>query len=219
MTDYRTRFLRLALERGALQFGEFTLKSGRVSPYFFNSGAFCRGADLAELGECFAAAIIAKQLEPDVLFGAAYKGIPLVAATSVALTKVYGKNFAYAFDRKEAKTHGEAGAVVGAPLEGDVVIVDDVLTAGTAMRYAIEFIRRHGGVPRALVVGLDRQERGESGLLAAEMLRVEYGVAVVPLIRFDDLSDGMLAHAKDAPPGALAALGVYRTDYAGHDGT
>ena len=160
MQEYQTEFIRLALARNALRFGEFTLKSGRVSPYFFNAGAFDDGASLAVLGRCYAAAIAGSGLQFDMLFGPAYKGIPLVAATAAAMYSDHGRNLPFAFNRKEAKTHGEGGSIVGRPLAGRVLIIDDVITAGTAIRESIQILRAAGATPAGVALALDRQERG-----------------------------------------------------------
>src|SRR5579872_2910535 len=160
MRDYQRRFIELALSRQALKFGEFTLKSGRLSPYFFNAGLFNDGDAVATLGECYADALLQSGVAFDMLFGPAYKGIPLVAATAIALSRQHSRNVPWAYNRKEAKDHGEAGMLIGSPLKGRVVIVDDVITAGTAIRESIELIRGAGATPVAVSLALDRQERG-----------------------------------------------------------
>src|SRR5690606_22882620 len=160
MHDYQQEFIRLALARNALRFGEFTLKSGRISPYFFNAGAFDDGASLAVLGRCYAAAIAGSGVPFDMLFGPAYKGIPLVAVAAAALHSEHGLNYPWAFNRKEAKDHGEGGSIVGRRLSGRVLIIDDVITAGTAIRESIQIIRAAGAEPAGVALALDRQERG-----------------------------------------------------------
>ena len=178
MQPYQQRFLELALHSGALSFGEFTLKSGRVSPYFFNAGLFNTGAALDILGECYADKIIEADIAFDMLFGPAYKGIPLVAVTAAALAKKHGCDVPFAFNRKEAKDHGEGGALVGAELSGRVVIVDDVMTAGTAVREAIALVQAHHASPAAVVIGLDRKERGADTLSAVQSFERDYSLPV-----------------------------------------
>ena len=219
MLEYQTEFIRLALARKALRFGEFTLKSGRVSPYFFNAGAFDDGASLAVLGRCYAAAITSSGLQYDMLFGPAYKGIPLVSATAAALYTEHGKNLPFAFNRKEAKSHGEGGSIVGRALAGRVLIVDDVITAGTAIRESIQILRAAGATPAAVALALDRQERGrdEHGADAAESAVQEvarlYGIPCISILTLDGLiamlrsGDGLL------PGGLLPAMEAYRKRY------
>ena len=161
MSDYRNQFINLAIEYQALKFGEFTLKSGRVSPYFFNAGVFDTGWALASLGSVYAQSYIEQNLECDVLFGPAYKGIPLVSALAIELSSIHDVDIPYAFNRKEAKNHGEGGVIVGAPLEGDVLIIDDVITAGTAIREAVDIIRAEGAKATGVLIALDRQEKGK----------------------------------------------------------
>ena len=216
MHDYQADFIALALERRALRFGEFTLKSGRASPYFFNAGLFNDGAALAALGRCYAAALAASGLDYDMLFGPAYKGIPLVAATAVALAEHQGRNVPWAFNRKEAKDHGEAGSLVGSPLAGRVVIVDDVITAGTAIRESVEIIRAAGAQPVAVALALDRQERGQGQLSAVQEVTRDYGLRCVSILTLADLIEA-LSH----PAGGkvrisadqLTALHAYRERY------
>jgi orotate phosphoribosyltransferase len=219
MLEYQTEFIRLALARNALRFGEFTLKSGRLSPYFFNAGAFDDGASLAVLGRCYAAAIVASGLQYDMLFGPAYKGIPLVAATAAALYSDQGRNLPFAFNRKEAKSHGEGGSIVGRALAGRVLIVDDVITAGTAIRESIHILRASGATPAAVALALDRQERGrdEHGADAAESAVQEvarlYGIPCISILTLDGLiamlrsGDGLL------PGSALEGMEAYRKRY------
>jgi len=211
MLDYQRDFLDLALERRVLRFGEFTLKSGRSSPYFFNAGLFDSGASLARLGRAYAAAAQSSGLGFDMLFGPAYKGIALAAATAVALAQEHGRDLPFAFDRKEAKAHGEGGMLIGAPLAGRVLIVDDVITAGTAIRQSLKLIREHGATPAGVLIALDRQERGQGTLSAAQEVTRELGVPVVAIARLTEL----LALAGERPE--LAAerprLEAYRAAY------
>ena len=183
---YQTTFLDLALARDVLRFGEFTLKSGRTSPYFFNAGRFDTGAALKTLGECYAAALTQSGLAVDMLFGPAYKGIPLATATATALAAA-GRDLPLAYNRKEAKTHGEGGQLVGAPLNGRVLIVDDVITAGTAIRESIGLIRAAGAQPCGVLIALDRQERGQGALSAAQEVTAEFGLPVIAIARLSDL--------------------------------
>ena len=186
MATFRDDFLALAIEREALRFGEFTLKSGRVSPYFFNAGRFDSGAALARLGACYAAALESSGLACDMLFGPAYKGIPLAAATATALA-ARGRDLPLAFNRKEAKAHGEGGLLIGAPLAGRVLIVDDVITAGTAIRESIALIRGAGAEPCGVLIALDRQERGQGERSAAQEVTAEFGIPVIPVASLTDL--------------------------------
>ena len=185
MSPHQREFFELALECGVLRFGEFKLKSGRVSPYFFNLGLITRGAAVAKLGQLYAEALFASGIHCDMLFGPAYKGIPLVTSTAIALS-ARGRDLPYAYNRKEAKDHGEGGQLVGAPLVGEVVIVDDVMTAGTAVRESIELIERAGARTAAILIAFDRQERGqEAGSAVREM--AAQGIRVVSLVTLDDL--------------------------------
>jgi orotate phosphoribosyltransferase len=212
MHDYQADFIALALERHALRFGEFTLKSGRVSPYFFNAGRFDDGAALARLGRCYAAALVASGLDYDMLFGPAYKGIPLVAATAVALAEHHGRNVPWAFNRKEAKEHGEAGSLVGSALAGRVVIVDDVITAGTAVRESIELIRHAGATPVAVALALDRQERGQGARSAVQEVEAGFGLRCVSILDLAGLIRALELRG-GASPAQLAALRDYRRRY------
>ncbi len=210
MLEHQRRFLDLALHCQALRFGDFTLKSGRQSPYFFNAGRFDHGAAMAALGDCYAEALIAAKLDFDMLFGPAYKGIPLATAVAIALAHK-GRDVPLAFNRKEAKGHGEGGSLIGAPLRGRVLIVDDVITAGTAVRESITLIRDSGAEVCGVLVALDRQERGESGLSATEEITRTHGLPVVSIAKLADL----LTYTADDP--ALAAqqarLLAYRAQY------
>jgi len=186
MQDFQRRFLDLALEREVLRFGEFTLKSGRVSPYFFNAGRFDSGAALARLADCYAEALIASKLEFDMLFGPAYKGIPLATAVGLALA-ARGIDAPIAYNRKEAKAHGEGGVLVGAPLKGRVLIVDDVITAGTAIRESLDIIRSAGAEPCGVLIALDRQERGQGSLSAVQELEQQACLPVIAIARLHEL--------------------------------
>ncbi len=187
MTEYQIAFIELALARGALRFGRFTLKSGRESPYFFNAGIFSDGAAAATLGRCYADALVRSGLAFDMLFGPAYKGIPLVTATAIALAEGHDRSVPYAYNRKEAKSHGEGGRLVGSPLAGRVIIVDDVISDGAAKREAIEFIRAAGAQPAGILLALDRQERGEGERSAVEEVQARFGVPCVSIITLDEL--------------------------------
>jgi len=219
MHAYQIDFIRHALNRNALRFGEFKLKSGRVSPYFFNAGAFDDGASLAMLGRCYADAIAASRLEFDMLFGPAYKGIPLAAATAAALYSHHQRNLPFAFNRKEAKDHGEGGMIVGRKLAGRVLIVDDVITAGTAIRESIGIIRAAGAEPAGVALALDRQERGrdESGRAVTESAVQEvgrlYGIPAISILTLADLIDAMRSGDSLLPAGSLATMEAYRSRY------
>ncbi len=211
MQDYKNRFFKLALKKGNLSFGSFTLKSGRVSPYFFNAGGFDDGASLAELADCYAASIIDRGLSFDMLFGTAYKGIPLAAATAVALNNTYGRNVAYAFNRKEIKDHGEGGMIVGAPLAGRVLIIDDVISAGTSVRESIRIITAAGAEVAGIAIALDRQERGRSELSAAQEVNRDYGIPCTAIAGLDDLMHFLASRGNGEID--LAAIQRYREDY------
>ena len=191
MQQYQLTFIDLALSRDALRFGSFTLKSGRQSPYFFNAGMFSDGAAAHLLGRCYAAAIVHSGVEFDLLFGPAYKGIPLATATAVALAAEYGRNVPYAFNRKLAKDHGEGGNIVGSALQGRVLIVDDVITAGTAVRESLELIRAAGATPVGVAVALDRQERGSGALSALQEVERGEGLRCVSIITLAELIDAL----------------------------
>ncbi|MGB5278811.1 MAG: orotate phosphoribosyltransferase [Gammaproteobacteria bacterium] len=185
--DNKTRFIQLAINNDVLRFGEFTLKSGRSSPYFFNAGLFNTGKALAELGACYAQLIVDEALDFDVLFGPAYKGIPLVSAIAIALSTEHGVDKPYAFNRKEAKDHGEGGSIVGADVHGRVLIVDDVITAGTAIREAVDIIAAEGGTTSAILIALDRQERGQGELSAIQEVQKDFDLSVHSIITMADL--------------------------------
>ncbi|MHB0990996.1 MAG: orotate phosphoribosyltransferase [Burkholderiales bacterium] len=186
MFDFRHQFLRFAIEQNVLRFGEFQTKAGRISPYFFNAGLFADGTALKQLGEFYAKAIVAAGIEYDVLFGPAYKGIPLVASTAIALAGS-GRNVPYSFNRKEAKDHGEGGNIVGAPLQGRILIIDDVISAGTSVRESIELIRSHGATPAGVIIAIDRMERGTGNLSAAQETISLYNIPVFAIATLDDL--------------------------------
>jgi orotate phosphoribosyltransferase len=189
MQENKKRFIELAIRYQVLRFGEFTLKSGRISPYFFNAGLFNSGYALAELGSCYAQSIIDNDIDYDVIFGPAYKGIPLVSAIAYALSVNHDIDKPYAFNRKEAKDHGEGGVIVGAELSGNVLIVDDVITAGTAIREAVDIIQTEGAKTSAVLIALDRQEKGQSELSAIQEVNRDYGVDVFSIITMADLID------------------------------
>jgi orotate phosphoribosyltransferase len=216
MHDYQLTFIDLALEREALRFGHFKLKSGRESPYFFNAGLFSDGKSAAVLGRCYAAAIVRSGIAFDMIFGPAYKGIPLATATVVALSEHHDRNVPYAFNRKEAKDHGEGGKVVGTPLHGRVLIVDDVITAGTAVRESLDIIRGSGAEPVAVALALDRQERGQGALTAVQEVEKEHGLKCVSIVTLADLietlsrpADGRVRISAEQ----LTSLRAYRERY------
>ena len=211
MQPYQRDFLDLALARNALRFGEFTLKSGRVSPYFFNAGIFDSGASLAQIGAAYAQASIDSTVAFDMLFGPAYKGIALAAATAIALAARHGRDVPVAFNRKEAKAHGEGGSVIGAPLAGRVLVVDDVITAGTAIRQSLELIHASGATAAGVLIAIDRQERGQTQRSAAQEVEAEFGIPVIAIARLDEL----LALADERPDlhAYRAPLQAYRSQY------
>jgi orotate phosphoribosyltransferase len=211
MQQNKKRFIELAIKYQVLRFGEFTLKSGRVSPYFFNAGLFNSGYALAELGSCYAQAILENKIDYDVLFGPAYKGIPLVAAIAYALSVNHDIDKAYAFNRKEAKSHGEGGSIVGAELNGNVLIVDDVITAGTAIREAVDVIKAQGATTSAVLIALDRQEKGKGDLSAIQEVNRDYGIDVFSIITMADLIDYL--EGDEAFGGHLVAMRNYRSEY------
>jgi orotate phosphoribosyltransferase len=187
MRAHQKEFIELILAKQVLRFGDFTLKSGRTSPYFFNAGLFNDGVSLSRLGACYAQAIVEAGVAFDMLFGPAYKGIPLATATAVAFAERHRRNLPIAYNRKEAKAHGEGGTLVGAPIDGRVLIVDDVLTAGTAVRESIKLIREAGARPAGVVLALDRQERGTGARSAVQEIQSSYDIAVVRIITLDHL--------------------------------
>ena len=210
MEQYQNDFVDFMLEIGALKFGEFTLKSGRVSPYFFNAGQFNQGNHLSQLGQFYAQAIEASGIKFDVLFGPAYKGIPLVAATAIALNDSFNISVPYSFNRKEAKDHGEGGNIVGHPLEGDILIIDDVITAGTAIREAKDIINANGAKTKGVVVALDRQEKGKGELSAIQEVEQNFGIAVVSIINLSHIVDYLKA---DDDKNIISRIESYRSQY------
>lgn len=211
MQENKKRFIELAIKYDVLRFGEFTLKSGRISPYFFNAGLFNSGYALAELGSCYAQAILENEIDYDVLFGPAYKGIPLVAAIAYALSVNHDIDKPYAFNRKEAKDHGEGGLIVGAELSGKTLIVDDVITAGTAIREAVDIIKTEGAETSAVLIALDRQEKGKGDLSAIQEVNRDYGIDVFSIITLADLIDYLEG---DSVVGVhLDAMRDYRSEY------
>ncbi len=211
MHDYQRDFIELTLQREVLRFGEFTLKSGRQSPYFFNMGRIDSGGALARLGRAYASALVNSGVPVDMLFGPAYKGIPLAAATAIALADQHDRDLPWAYNRKEAKDHGEGGVLVGAPLLGRVLIVDDVMTAGTAVRESLALIRAQGATPAGVLIALDRQERGQGERSAAQEVAAEFGI---PVIAITSLAD-VMAYAGERPELAdeYRRLQAYRDRY------
>lgn len=187
MRPYQREFIEFALAQGVLRFGSFTLKSGRQSPYFFNAGLFNTGRRLAALGRYYAAAILDSGIEADVLFGPAYKGIPIASATAVQLAEHFDRDLPWCFNRKEAKDHGEGGLMVGSPLQGRVLIIDDVITAGTAIREVMQIVYRAGANAVGVVVAVDRQERGQGALSAIQEVERDFGMPVISIIRLDQI--------------------------------
>ncbi len=215
MPDYRQDFIRFTLDCQVLRFGEFTLKSGRRSPYFFNSGLFDTGGRLARLGEFYAAAVTAAGVPFDMVFGPAYKGVPLACSLAIALAGRHGRDVPYSFNRKETKDHGEGGAVVGAALRGRVLIVDDVISAGTSVRESVSLIEAAGAQPAAVALALDRQERGTGAASAVQEVRARYGIPVVSIVRLEDLVTflrGDPGRGED-----LARVERYRAEYGVQD--
>jgi orotate phosphoribosyltransferase len=216
MQQYQLTFIDLALKRAALRFGTFTLKSGRESPYFFNAGLFSDGEAAHVLGHCYAAALVHSGLAFDMLFGPAYKGIPLATVTAVALAAAHGRSVPYAFNRKETKSHGEGGLIVGAPLKGRVLIVDDVITAGTAVRESLEIIRGCGAEPVGVALALDRQERGSGSLSAVQEVEQQYGLRCVSIVTLAELIEALARTAGGAArisAEQLTSLQAYRQRY------
>ncbi|MBP9615004.1 MAG: orotate phosphoribosyltransferase [Thiopseudomonas sp.] len=211
MQAYQREFIKFALERGVLRFGEFTLKSGRVSPYFFNAGLFDSGLALAKLGRFYAQALVDSGLSYDVVFGPAYKGIPLAATTAVALAEHHQRDTPWCFNRKEAKDHGEGGTLVGAPLAGKVVIVDDVITAGTAIREVMHIINNQGAQAAGVLIALDRQERGTGALSAIQEVERDFNMPVISIVSLQQVLE-YLAESTELKQ-YLPAVERYREDY------
>ena len=187
MQDYQRAFIEFAIKKGVLRFGEFTLKSGRISPYFFNSGLFDTGGSLAKLGRFYASALINSQIKFDMLFGPAYKGIPLAAACSIALSDKHERDLPYSFNRKEAKDHGEGGTIVGSALQGKVMIIDDVISAGTSVRESIDLIKQANAISEGVVIALDRQELGKGDISAIAEIEANYSMPVTSIIKLEHL--------------------------------
>ena len=211
MRAYQSEFIELSLEIGALTFGQFKLKSGRVSPYFFNSGLFNTGYAAAKLGRYYAAGVEDSGIEFDMLFGPAYKGIPLAALTAAALAEHHDRDVPFCYNRKEAKNHGEGGNIIGAPVAGRVLILDDVITAGTAVRETVAIIHAAGGAPAGVLIALDRQERGQAERSAVQEVEQSYGVPVASILRLDDL----IEHLETSSEHGQYLVGVreYRSRY------
>ena len=211
MQAYQRDFIRFAIERGVLRFGQYTLKSGRISPYFFNAGLFDSGLALAQLGRFYAAAVVDSGIDFDVLFGPAYKGIPLAATTAVALAEHHQRDMPWCFNRKEAKDHGEGGTLVGAPLAGRVLIIDDVITAGTAIREVMQIIQAQGAQAAGVLIALNRQERGKGELSAIQEVERDYGMPVVSIVSLEQVLEYL---AEDAElKQYLPAVQAYRAEY------
>ncbi|MGF1706193.1 orotate phosphoribosyltransferase [Enterovibrio baiacu] len=211
MKAYQRQFIEFALEKHVLKFGEFTLKSGRKSPYFFNAGLFNTGRDLARLGRFYAEALVDAKIDYDLLFGPAYKGIPIATTTAVALAEHHDIDTPYCFNRKEAKTHGEGGNLVGSALEGRVMLVDDVITAGTAIRESMEIIQANGADLAGVLVAIDRQERGKGELSAIQEVERDFGCKVVSIVSLGDLVTYL--EEQGGNPEHLDAVKAYRAEY------
>ena len=211
MKAYQRKFIEFALSKQVLKFGEFTLKSGRKSPYFFNAGLFNSGRDLAKLGRFYAAALVDAGISYDVLFGPAYKGIPIASATAVQLAEVHDQDVPWCFNRKEAKDHGEGGNLVGSPLKGRIMLVDDVITAGTAIRESMDIIKANGAELAGVLIALDRQEKGKGELSAIQEVERDYQAKVIAIITLGDL----IRYLEEKPEmaDALALVRAYRTQY------
>lgn len=215
MKDYQREFIEFALAKEVLRFGEFTLKSGRTSPYFFNAGLFNTGGDLARLGRFYAQALADSNIEFDLLFGPAYKGIPIATTTAVALADHHGMDMPYCFNRKEAKTHGEGGSLVGSPLQGKIMLVDDVITAGTAIRESMEIIKAHGAELSGVLIALDRQEKGQGELSAIQEVERDFDTQVIAIVTLADVVTYLEENLALQPALAtsLASINKYRENY------
>ena len=211
MQDYQKQFIEFALEKQVLKFGSFTLKSGRTSPYFFNAGLFNTGRDLARLGRFYAAALMDSNIEYDLLFGPAYKGIPIATTTAVALSNDYDLDLPYCFNRKEAKTHGEGGSLVGSELKGKIMLVDDVITAGTAIRESMDIIQAHNAELAGVLIALDRQEKGRAELSAIQEVERDYNAKVISIVKLEDLVSYL--ETKPEMQQHLASVQAYREQY------
>jgi len=211
MQAYQQDFIEFALKKNVLRFGEFELKSGRKSPYFFNAGLFNTGKDLVTLAESYAQTIVNSDIEFDVLFGPAYKGIPLAATTALTLADKFQRDTPFCFNRKEAKSHGEGGNLVGAPLQGKVLIIDDVITAGTAIRESMDMIKAAGAEPAGVVIALDRQEKGRGELSAIQEVERDYGIPVVSIIKLDNLLTFLQQNSQDTA--IFESVNKYKEQY------
>ncbi len=211
MQTFQENFLNFAIDRDVLKFGSFTLKSGRTSPYFFNAGNFHTGGDLAKLGTAYADAIVDSGIEFDILFGPAYKGIPLAAATAVALNEKYHLDIPWCFNRKEKKLHGEGGQIVGAPLQGRVLIIDDVITAGTAIREAMDIIAAASAEPAGVVIALDRQEKGKGEQSAIQEVEQDYNIPITAIIKLDNIHHYLVKQQSDED--LIERIRQYRMDF------
>jgi orotate phosphoribosyltransferase len=213
MKDYQHEFIQFAIDRGVLKFGQFTLKSGRTSPYFFNAGLFNKGADLARLGRFYAAALVDSGVDFDVLFGPAYKGIPIAAAAAIALYDHHDRDVPYCFNRKEAKTHGEGGNLVGSALEGKVMLVDDVITAGTAIRESMAIVAANGAQLAGVLIALDRQERGQGSLSAIQEVERDFSAKVISIVKLNDVIAFLAETSATQLAEHLDAVIAYRQQY------
>lgn len=211
MKDYQIEFIEFAIEKQVLKFGEFTLKSGRISPYFFNAGLFNTGRDLARLGRFYAAALQDSNIDYDLLFGPAYKGIPIATTTAVALSNDYDLDVPYCFNRKEAKTHGEGGSLVGSELTGKVMLVDDVITAGTAIRESMDIIQAHNAELAGVLIALDRQEKGKAELSAIQEVERDYNAKVISIVQLSDVVTYL--QTKSDMQQHLESVKAYREQY------